>query len=227
MVMCLLVPALLACGGDRSDTADPAGAPGIAPRTDATVDIDSQPLIPARDLPARPPARQDTITRGSTRAVLATSLVHAPQEFAVPFSTYVPESVEVEFESISGIDRATFTSAGVPDEAAFMTVRIYPAGTTRLRVEEDVRELVSGLAPGIDETTPTDAPPWAITTQRLAYPASLDSRRAGSATVAQYGPRFFSVLMLYPVARADRLASLFDLILDGWRWDDTGRMLTQ
>ena len=225
--MCLLVPALLACGGDRPDAADPDGAPGIAPRTDATVDIDSQPLVPARDLPARPATRQDTIVRGAARDVLATSLVQAPPQVAVPFSTYVPEGVAVEFDTVSGIDRVTFTSSGVPARSAFMTVRIYPAGTTRLQVEEDVRELVSGLAPGMDETAPVDPPSWAISAQRLSYLPSVDTRRAGSVVIAQYGPRFFSVLMLYPAARADRLLSLFDHILDRWRWDDTGRMLTQ
>ena len=223
----LMVLALPACGDDRPENGDPAGAPGIAPQTDATVDVDSQPLVPAADLPVRPPVRQDTVTRGDTRDVLSGSLVRAPADFAVPFSTYVPEGVDVEFDSAAGIHRVTFTSPGVPERSAFMTVRIYPAGTTRLQVEEDLHGLISGLAPGMDETTPVDAPSWAIAAQRIFYPPSVDTRRAGSVTVAQYGPRFFSVLMLYPAVRADRLLALFDYILAGWRWDDTGRMLTQ
>ncbi|HSK18294.1 MAG TPA: hypothetical protein VK912_04095 [Longimicrobiales bacterium] len=222
----LFMVAVLACSDDRPEPADAPGVPGIAPQTDATVDIDSQPLVPAGNLPERPPTRQDTITRGDTRDVLTGSLVRSPRSFAVPFSTYVPEGVEVELDSASGIHRVTFTSSGVPERSAFMTVRIYPAGTTRLQVEEDLHGLVSGLAPGMDETAPVEAPSWAISAQRISYLASVDTQRAGSVTVAQYGPRFFSVLMLYPALRADRLLSLFDYILDGWRWDDTGRMLT-
>ena len=224
----LLVVLVSACRSDREPSAD--RDPALAPQTDATVDIDSQRLAPQPgSLTERPASRRDTLVIGGTPEVVGLRLLRAPSGFAVPFSTYVPEDMSVEFDTASGIDRVTVGSRSSDNEMgeALMTIAIHPAGTTRLVVEDRVREFVVSRGPGIDETQNAEAPRWGEWAVQLSYPRSRDEWFRGSAVIAQYGPRYFHVIQLYPAEDGDAFAARFDAALHHWRWDDTGRMLTE
>lgn len=215
--------ALVGCGTES----EPAPPDGLAPQTDTSVAIDSQPLPPATHPPERPDQLTDTVLIEGAPQVERLRLVIAPAAFSVPFSTYVPEGLETEFGAADGIDWVRFNAAfaGTVDERAFMMVRIYPPGTTRLEVEDAVREFVVSRAPGMDATEPMDAPPWAEWAARLAYPRSVDRIYLGAVMVGRHGPRFFEVLRLYPGEYGDGLTPRLESILRHWRWEDTGRML--
>ncbi|HEX2168162.1 MAG TPA: hypothetical protein VHG09_13090 [Longimicrobiales bacterium] len=222
----ILAVALPACGSDRenADTSTPA----LAPRTDATLDVDSQ-RLPPRDesLPERPAARQDTIVVEGTPEVMDFALVRSPPGFLIPFSTYVPASMTVTMDTAGPTDVATFTSGEAREmmDEAFMTVGIYPAGTTLLQAEDSIREFVVSRGPGIDESRAVEPPSWGEWAVELSYPRSLDRWYAGSAVIGQYGPRYFHVLQLYPAEYGDGIRPRFQAVLEHWRWDDTGRML--
>lgn len=224
LVLAVLVSAC-APDGEAPAERDPA----LAPRTDATVDLDSQRLARrSGPLPERPSARRDTLTTGSTADVVDFALVHAPLGFAVPFSTYLPEGMVVEFDTAVAVHRVTLAgeaSDSLP-EAAFMTITVHAAGTTRLVVEDRVREFVVSRGPGIDESQEVEPPSWGEWAVDLSYPRSVGEWFAGSAVIGQYGPRYFHVIQLYPAEERDAFAARFDAVLEHWRWEDTGLMLT-
>jgi hypothetical protein len=224
LTIVLLLGVVAACSGEP----EPAPADGLAPVTDTAVAIDAEPLPAPVPAPPRPAERTDTVMVEGSPQVERLRLERSPDGFAVPFSTYVPEGLDVEFGAAAGIDRVRFAAAftGTVDERAFMMVRVYPPGTTRLEVEDAVRELVASRAPGMDETSPMDAPPWADWAARLAYRRSVDQRYLGAVMVGQHGGRFFEVLRLYPAENGDGLAPRLEAILRHWRWEDTGRPLT-
>lgn len=223
IVMMLLVPLMVACGADRDSQARDDAA--LAPQTDATVDVDSQPLTPASSLPDRPATQHDTITVDGVALPRTFHLVHSPPGFVVPFSTYVPEGFSVEFDTSTPAHRVTVRVGDVMD-SGFMMVTVHPAGTTRLQVEDAVREIVVSRGPGIDESSSVSPPSWAEWAVNISYPASVAERVAGSAVIAQYGPRFFHIVELYPAPAAAEIDRQLEAVLEQWRWDDTGRMLT-
>lgn len=223
IAMMLLVPLVAACGSDRDGAARNDAA--LAPRTDATVDVDSQPLTPASSLPVRPATKRDTIIVDGAAEARTFDLVRSPRGFVIPFSTYVPEGFAVEFDTSAPAHRVTFAVGDVMD-AGFMMMTVHPAGTTRLEVEDAVREFVVSRAPGIDESSAVSPPSWAEWAVDLSYPASIAERFAGSATIAQYGPRFLHIVELYPADIAAEIDPVLDVVLEQWRWEDTGRMLT-
>lgn len=223
----LLVVLVSACESDREAPAD--RNPALAPQTDATVAIDSQRLAePSGSLPERPLTRRDTLMIGRTANVIGLRLVQAPPGFAVPFSTYVAEDLVVEFDTTVAVHRVMLGSGGPGSwlEGAFMTIAVHPAGTTRLVVEDRVREFVVSRGPGIDESEEVSPPSWGDWAVELSYPRSAGEWFAGSAVIGQYGPRYFHAVQLYPADDRDALAARFDAVLDHWRWDDTGLMLT-
>lgn len=223
-VAIILVTALVTACGNDGETAD-ASHTGLAPRTDASIDVDSQRLgEPATSLPERPATMRDTITANGVERVETFDLVRSPPGFILPFSTYMPEDLAVEFDTAGTTDLVTF-SGGAGGEA-FMMVAIYPAGTTALQVEDTVRQLVVSRAPGIDASSAVSPPSWGQWAVELSYPESVGEWVAGSAVIAQYGPRFFHVLRLFPARFADEIRPALDAVLEHWRWDDTGRMLT-
>lgn len=225
----LLLLLLPACGGDDPNPRLARDQPGLAPQTEGTVDIDSQPLPPRPGtLPARAARIVDTVLVAGMPEAVTARLIHAPADFVVPFSTYVPEGIAAAFDTAAGVDRATFTAAAPGAvENALMLVRIYPAGTTLLEVENFVRELVASRGAGIDESTPMEPPGWAQRALRIAYPVTRSETHTGSAAIAQYGPRFFDVITLYPAAAGVELEPRFTSILEQWRWEDTGLMLAR
>lgn len=222
----ILTVLLPACGTDREGVE--GRDPGLAPRTDATLDVDSQ-RLPARDetLPERPGARQDTLVVAGSAEVMDFALVRSPSGFLVPFSTYVPASMTVEMDTVGPTDMATFTSGEAREmrDEAFMVVGVYPAGTTLLQVQDSIRQFVVSRSPGIDESRGVEPPSWAEWAVDLSYPRSADEWFAGSAVIAQYGPRYFHVIQLYPAEYGDGISPRFGAVLEHWRWEDTGLML--
>jgi hypothetical protein len=133
LTIVLLLAGLAACRAEPEP--EPAPADGLAPVTDTGVAIDAEPLPAPVPAPPRPAERTDTVMIEGAPQVERLRLVRSPDAFAIPFSTYVPEGLDVEFGAAAGIDRVRFAAAftGTVDERAFMMVRVYPPGTTRLR----------------------------------------------------------------------------------------------
>lgn len=225
-MLLMLAVLLVACESDGEDV--DGGDPALAPRTDATVDVDSQ-RLPQRTspLPERPRLRQDTLMVEGMPEVGDFTLVQSPPGFLIPFSTYVPASMTVAMDTAGPTDMATFSSGEARElmDEAFLMVALYPAGTTLLQVQDSIRQFVASRGPGIDETDAAEPPPWAEWAVDLSYPRSQGEWYSGSVAIAQYGPRYFHVIELYPAEYGDAIRPRFDAVLRHWRWEDTGLML--
>lgn len=175
--------------------------------------------------PERPPTRTDTIYLEGTPEVTELTLVRSPSGFEPAFSTYVPEGmVRVFGHPVRGLElRFVAAFGGVRNEEASLGFTFHPPETTEDEVREEARRVArehggSGepLSPGRWE--------WA----EAEYPfgdAGGPARLFGTVAVASHGGRWFRVLLRYPPEYGDGFAPRTELILDAWRWEESGEGL--
>jgi hypothetical protein len=156
------------------------------------------------------------------------TLVRAPRGFDVPFSTYLPRGLNVDFNSRGDSAAVRFTAAfgGRPVRNAYMHILMYPPGTTRLVARGDAMAFLRGGAPWRNEGQPADPPPWALEAYTYAYTGDGGAYHVGRVVLGRHGSRYFHVVTHYPAEYGDGLGPRLNRILEHWRWEDTGRMLT-
>lgn len=213
-----MAAACAACQGDAADT---------------TADADSAAVAGDSAVEARAATRQDTIMIEGMPEPSTSTLLATPADFALPFSTYVPEGISTEVDT-AGV-RFTAAFGGVENTLAYMYVRPHAPGTQLHEARDRVGEfLISRVAhddPVDTDDYPdtwdrTDTPDWAI--EAYAFEddqARPDSPYVGRIILARHGTTLFHVIINYPAEYGDGLGPRFDAILEDWRWEDTGTML--
>lgn len=174
--------------------------------------------------PERPATRSDTILLEGTPEPAELTLVRSPSGFEPAFSTYVPEEmVQVVTRPEGGLEiRFVAAFAGVRNEEASLAFHFHPPGTT----EEEAREAALRVARehgGSGEPGRPGRWEWS----ELEYPLgdAAGARLFGTVAVARHGGRWFRVLLRYPPEYGDGLAPRAELILEEWRWEESGEGL--
>jgi hypothetical protein len=232
ILLTLVLAACAACGTGDADIDDAAvdGAGTAFPLTDETLPPqprDELPPLPPESIAPRSRTIQDTlIIEGMPEPTTAT-LVQAPSDFDLPFSTYVPRGIQPDFDMDGRGDAVRFTAAftGRPDPNAYMHVFVYPAGTTGVRARESAFEFLRSRFLVGDEVQPVDAPAWGREAYALSYSGDGGAHYTGRMVLATHAGRYFHVLTHYPAEYGDGLGPRYARILEWWRWEDTGRPL--
>jgi hypothetical protein len=221
VILAAVATALPGCDG-RSD----GNAPGAVRGDPLPAPADS-PAGAAPATPADPRAetKADTLLLEGMPEPVVMTLVRAPNGLGLPFSTYLPPGLAVEFESGGDGAAVRFLAAfgRQPDPSAYLHVRLYPPGTSPADAM-DAALAVAGLAAGTHADT-ADPPAWALNGRDISH-ARDGTTYLGRALIARHGDRFLHVVTHYPAEYGDGLGPRFARILHHWRWEDTGRMLT-
>jgi hypothetical protein len=188
------------------------------------------------DLPHRAELREDTLVIEGVPEPALLRLVRAPDPVAAPFTTYVPEGIDTEFEEGGDSAGVRFTAAfaGMREPNAYMHVRLYPPGerpdpheaaSAFLRTRRPQDHPVDGGE--VDEPYEQVEPPaWGDVAYAFQYRGEGGAHFVGRIVLARHGARQFHVLTHYPAEYGDGLGPRFERILAEWRWEDDGEMLT-
>ncbi|HEX6309547.1 MAG TPA: hypothetical protein VFZ69_15220 [Longimicrobiales bacterium] len=219
----LLTTLLLAaaCGTTENGAAPPPG--------DATPPADRTPApAPPTDavLPERPATRVDTVMVEGTPTVETLTLVTAPADFTVPFTTYVPPGMRTAFDGPGSV-RFVAAFGGTVNPHAYMLVQVHPSGSARPDAATILSALMQSSAAEEHEVVAAEQPAWALETTAFRYIAADRTNFTGSITIARHGDTYFHVIRSYPVEYGDGLPPRLHTILRHWRWEDTGGMLMQ
>jgi len=185
----------------------------------------------------RPQSIRQAISIEGMQDTLTFHLVQAPGGFTLHFTTYVPEDMETEFseEVEGGVVHFRAAFGGVRTERARLTVQIHPEGTIVEQAQQQLAAYLSGLYP--DDTPvqrdaqyeaavpvePADRYPWARDESRFRVPAEMPNMiLVGRAGLGTHGERVFHYIIEYPQEFAEGMEPRVQVILDEWRWTDTG-----
>jgi hypothetical protein len=180
-------------------------------------------------LPQRAASISDTLLLEGMPEVTLFRLFRSPEEATVRFSTYVPDGVHAAMEGAADTLAVRFSAAftGMPHASAYMQVRFYPFDATNRNVLAAMSELLRRRAPAGEELRAADTPAWATEAYTFTYRGDGNVLYVGRAVIALHAGRRFHVFTHYPAEFGDGLGPRFARILDDWRWEDTGAMLTR
>jgi hypothetical protein len=221
VLLAAMATVLPGCDGRGGGTA-PGDAPGDPPPAAADSLAGAAPATPPDP---RAETMADTLLIEGMPEPVAMTLVRAPNGFGLPFSTYLPPGVAVEFESGGDGAAVRFLAAfgPQPDPSAYMHVRLYLPDTSPADAMDGALA-VAGLAGGTHADTATP-PAWALNGRDISHTRD-GTTYLGRALIASHGDRSLHVVTHYPAEYGDGLGPRFARILHHWRWEDTGRMLT-
>jgi hypothetical protein len=195
--------------------------------------------------PIQATAREERVRRAIMIEGMADTLefrlVRAPRDFPLPFSTYVPDDMDAEFTERDGRHVVHFTArfAGRVEPRARLSVHAYPPGTPVEQAQSELAAYLSGLfpddspirGPEYERATPIEPASgyaWAANETRFEVPrADAPGTLTGRSGVGMHGDRAFHFVIEYPPEYGDGMGPRVDAILDEWRWEDTGRMLSE
>lgn len=175
-------------------------------------------------LPERPATRADTIFLEGMPEVTELTLVRSPAGFDPAFSTYVPEEMVPVFTRPDRGLELRFVAAfgGVRNEEASLGVLVYPPEATEEEVLTEARRVAEAHG-----ATGQPSRPGRWEWSRVEYPFGEVARARvfGTVAVGRHVDRWFRILLRYPPEYGDGFAPRAELILEEWRWEDTGRGL--
>lgn len=175
-------------------------------------------------LPERPATRADTIFVEGMPEVTELTLVRSPAGFEPAFSTYVPEEMVPVFTRPDRGLELRFVAAfgGVRNEEASLGILVYPPDATEEEVLTEARRVAETHGASGEPARPGR---WEWS--RIEYPLGdvARARVLGTVAVGRHVDRWFRILLRYPPEYGDGFAPRADLILEEWRWGDTGRGL--
>lgn len=142
----------------------------------------------------------------------------------LPFTTYLPAGIR-EDTVIGGREYAVkFVSE--QDPRAWVHVFVHPPEQTEGGAREDIRAVAESYGvPGVGEVEPSQRYPWTAAEYRFRSRGTVTPPLAGSVALGRHAGRFFHVIVQYPVEFGDGFLPRARLILDEWRWRDTGQPL--
>ena len=91
-------------------------------------------------------------------------------------------------------------------------------------MRNSVQGYLTTLNPEAEGFEPADRFEWSDEEFAFRYPeaAADGSTHVGVISIGRHGNRFFHLLIHYPAEYGDGMAPRAALILDEWRWEDTG-----
>lgn len=150
-----------------------------------------------------------------------------PEDFALPFTTWVPEDLRVEPEADGEHDAVRFAADfGTPQNRdGYLNVFVFEPGTTAADARGLARALKTSrgvpVSQGFEpvEANAPDVFPWAVHEEPYAY---QDDGRwfVGRLAVGRHDRRFFLVVTHYPREMAEGLEPRIQRVLRDWRWAD-------
>ena len=186
------------------------------------------------DAPApRPAAMTDTLMIEGMPQPLDLRLFRAGDDFALPFSAYVPEDMaresgEADEEGTSL--RFVAELGGVRNDMAFVHLFVHPEGTDPQHALGVVRayEAAAGVpvSRGIEPLGDTEAlrrMPWADHAYTFRYQAG-GTWYLGSIGIGTHAGRLYHLVIHYPAEYGDGFAPRAGLVLETWRWADGSRL---
>ena len=228
--LCLLL-FCAACGtrgdGTADDTDTPPDESGTVPPAQPAPDQPAphDPPSAPHDPPSRPATRADTVLIEGMPEVEEQRLVTSPEGFVVPFSTYVPEGLDVMFAPPTAV-RFIAAFAGNRNDEAFMVVHVQDEATN-VTAEQLLSELATQRRLSRQEIVQRERPSWAIDAAGLTAVDGKGTRVSGSAEIVEHAGRRVHIIRHYPAEYGDGLGPRLHTILSEWRWEDTGTMLRQ
>ena len=190
-------------------------------------------LLAACGREADPPPQQDIpVTQSADIQVegeieeVSLQPFQSPPDFALPFATSIPASMRAQPLPADSGDAVRFVDSGNP--AAYLHLFVQPLGYTADAAEENIRAVAESYGvPGVGEVEPTERFPWALAQYRFERRGSTAPPVAGFVALGQHAGRFFHVIVQHPLEWGDGFVPRARLILDQWRWADTGGGLEQ
>lgn len=192
----------------------PACAPGAdaPPAEDPAADVGQMtPAPPAAPSPAAGTERPETMRGALLIEGMEDSttfrLYRAPEGFALPFSTYLPQDV------LGEAVRFVANFGGERRERIYLHLAVPAEPMTAEQVEERVREVAESL--GTAERVAEPAHPWA-----LAEYTARGSDTAARVMLGRHGGRYFYLISHAPLEALDGWGPREAAILRAWRWAD-------
>ena len=219
----LPIALLIACAIESNEGDDGGAHPSSRSASGARANADAVDAATAR-----PQTRVDTLFLEGMAEPVTLTLVRAPNEFPLPFSTYTAGDFIVESvaSTANGESAVRFIAAfgGVRNDEAFLEVAAYPAGTTEAEAAARAERAVG--ARGHVVAAGEASMEWAVRQWRLEARDPRGGWTLGFAGLGRHGDRWFHILARYPAEYADGFGPRAGLILEHWRWDD-GTALTR
>lgn len=223
-----VVSAAVGCAESTPDEGEGAGrAPAATPAP------------PDRGPTPRPAARTDTIELEGMPEPIHLTLFRAPDEFPLPFTTYVPDDMEpvvpgdeARAVGVGGGGSVRFVAAfgGQRNPDAFVHLLVFPRGTDRNEAVALARGYtasrgvpVSRGAVPLSSEEAERRMPWAFESFAFRY-QSEGQWFLGAVGVGEHDGRLFQIVRHFPGDYADGFGPRAGLVMESWHWADGGRL---
>jgi hypothetical protein len=204
------------------------GAPGEEPAGDGDAAPPAAPVAPGTSTAEpRPGERLIPVEIEGFEEELRFVLYRSPEDFPLPFSTYIPEAMEAEMGRRNDAHEVAFVAAfsGARNESAALRVHVHGPAATESDAAALLAELAAELGTELVAAPQEEGFDWAIRQFRnVAVPFRADAAE-GVMALGRRGDRFFSIAIHYPAEYGDGLGPRVHQILQEWRWEDTGERL--
>lgn len=180
---------------------------------------------PAPAAAARAASKQGSLTlEGTAEPITVLLFDWASAPLALGFSTYVPQDMIARAPGGGSAPSVRFVAnfGGVLQERAYLEMAFLPAGLTQAQAVSALGRSAPGGVP-LKRCAPSNHRyAWAIAGCDIDYRSKSGSRIGGAAVLGRHGDRYFRLTMHYPLEYGGGFGPRAELILDEWRWRDTG-----
>lgn len=177
----------------------------------------------------RPPEKRAVLRAPGVVETIPLALYTSPPGFALPFSTYLPPGIQADPALEGRGDGVGFewTVGGALRDSAFVHLFVLPAGRSEGAAREVVRSAAERFrVPGDrSELSPVRVHPWAVVEYPIRTVGTAGEPVVGWVALGREGGRWFQLLVQAPASRWPRFEPRAELILEEWRWTESGRPL--
>ncbi|MBL8349346.1 MAG: hypothetical protein JNL87_03460 [Burkholderiaceae bacterium] len=179
----------------------------------------------AQALAARPASKQASITlEGADEPITLLLFEWASAPAPLGFSTYVPSDMIVRAPGAGPAPTLRFVAnfGGVLQEQAYLELAPLPAALTPEQAVAAIARSAPAGAP-LRRCSGADCRlGWAIAEFDVAAGTKTRGRAAGVVALGRHGDRYFRLTLRHPLEYGSGFGPRADLILNEWRWRDTG-----
>lgn len=178
---------------------------------------ETAPAPPGRPKLERAATRLDTMQVEGMWDTVTVHLFRTPAGFALPFSTYVPRDLLAEPAPEEGTVRFVANFDERRNDSVQVAIRAHPGGTSETQARAALAAALGGRKVARDENRMTT---WSVEEYDLQ-----DLDMTGRGMLGRHGDRWFHVVIRFPSEYADGFGPRVRIILQEWRWADTGEPL--